>query len=107
MDPGHRLLGPCPLCGRPLLDGPSVDLHHWRPKSEGGRVAEPLHRICHQKIHTVFSERELAEVYFHPEVLRRDPEIQKFINWVRRMPSEYIGKNHPLRARATRRRRIL
>ena len=30
-------LGPCPVCGRPLIEGPSVDRHHLVPRSQGGR----------------------------------------------------------------------
>lgn len=90
-------LGPCPICGRPMLEGASVDRHHWTPKSHGGTFTEPLHRICHHKLHTLFSERELASLYSSPETLRSHPQVRKFIAWVRRMHPEYIGTNHPPR----------
>lgn len=38
-------LGPCPLCGRPMIAGPSVDRHHWVPKSEGGRAHPEVRRF--------------------------------------------------------------
>ena len=41
----------CPLCGRVLEPGASVDEHHLVPKSKGGKVKSLIHRICHRKIH--------------------------------------------------------
>ena len=83
-------LGPCPLCGRPMVDGPSVDRHHWVPKSEGGGEAAPLHRVCHRMLHRVLSETEMANAFNTPEALRAHPEISRFIRWVRRKPPEYV-----------------
>jgi 5-methylcytosine-specific restriction endonuclease McrA len=37
---------PCPLCGRPLVADPSVDLHHLVPRTYKGRDTVPMHRIC-------------------------------------------------------------
>ena len=50
----------CPLCGRMLEPGPSVDDHHLVPRSQGGKTKTTIHRICHRKIHATLSERELA-----------------------------------------------
>ncbi len=83
-------LGPCPICGRDMIDGPSVDRHHWVPRTEGGREMEPLHLVCHRMIHRLFSEKELASGYSDPAVLRDHPEIQRFVAWVRRQPPEYV-----------------
>ena len=85
-----RVLGPCPLCGRDMLDGPSVDRHHWVPRSEGGRLAEPMHTVCHRKLHAVFTERELAVVYNTAEAVRRHPDIRAFVAWVSRKPPEFV-----------------
>ena len=52
-------LGPCQICGREMLPGESVDRHLWQPKSRGGKQAEYLHRICHRKLHSLFTEKEL------------------------------------------------
>ncbi len=73
-----------------MIDGPSVDRHHWIPRSEGGGGAVPLHRVCHRMIHRVFSETELSAVYQTPEALRGHPEIARFIAWVRRKPPSYV-----------------
>jgi hypothetical protein len=75
-------LGPCPLCGRPMLKGASVDRHRWQPKSRGGRQAEYLHRICHRKLHSLYTSKELATEVNTPEKARHHPEMQVFIRWV-------------------------
>jgi len=74
-------LGPCEICGRPMHAGPSVDRHHWVPRTHGGRVASTVHLVCHRMIHRVFSDRDLASAY-------RD--MARFIAWVRRKPHDYV-----------------
>ena len=83
-------LGPCPICGRPMIDGPSVDRHHWVPKSKGGRDVAVLHTVCHRKIHSVLSETELARNYATADALKAHPDIAAFIAWVRKKPPEFL-----------------
>lgn len=83
-------LGPCPLCGREMIAGPSVDEHHWVPRSKGGRQSSHLHKVCHRALHARFSERELAGAFSTPEAVRADPEMARFIRWVRGRPPEYL-----------------
>ncbi len=85
---------PCPLCGRPLIPGRSINLHHLVPRTFGGKQSYPIHKICHSKIHSVFSERELLKVYHTWESLRSHPEIAKFVRWVARKDPEYNKSNH-------------
>ena len=73
-----------------MIEGPSVDRHHWVPKSKGGREIDSLHVVCHRMIHRVFDERELATAYADPEAVRAHPEIARFIAWVRKQPPEYV-----------------
>lgn len=73
-----------------MIDGPSVDRHHWVPKSEGGRATDFTHVVCHRMIHRVFDERELATTYADPEAVRAHPEIERFVKWVRRKPADYV-----------------
>ncbi len=89
----NQSLGPCPVCGRELVAGMSVDRHHWLPKSRGGKEAAPLHLICHRKIHSLFSRKELAGEYGTPEAVRCHPEMHKFIKWVRRQPLEMVDRH--------------
>jgi RNA-directed DNA polymerase len=41
----------CAACGKSLLDGEQIDLHHVIPKSKGGNNSYknlvPLHKTCH------------------------------------------------------------
>lgn len=83
----------CPLCGRPLVPGPSVDEHHLVPKSRRGRDKFLVHRVCHTKIHATLSEKELADHYNTWEALRAQPEIAAFIAWVRKKPPEFMARN--------------
>jgi hypothetical protein len=92
-------LGPCPLCGRAMVDGPSVDRHHLVPKSEGGRRTVVMHRICHRKIHSVLEERDLATTYPDPEALRAHPEIARFVRWLARKPPEFYKRTETAKAR--------
>lgn len=84
---------PCPICSRPLGDV-MVDRHHLVPKSRKGREQFPIHRICHRKIHSLFTEKELERTYNTWEALRAHPEIQKFIEWVgKKDPGYYSGSS--------------
>ncbi|MCW2275211.1 hypothetical protein GJ654_14400 [Rhodoblastus acidophilus] len=51
----------CALCGRRL--GARLEAQHLMPKTFGGRETVALHPICHRKIHTSLSERELRDRY--------------------------------------------
>ena len=53
----------CPLCGRLLTPGDSVDEHHLTPRSQGGREKQLIHKVCHQKIHQTLKPRELARQF--------------------------------------------
>ncbi|AOY92928.1 HNH endonuclease [Cupriavidus sp. USMAA2-4] len=89
----------CPLCGRLLVPGPSTDLHHPVPRSQGGREVVEMHRVCHQKIHSVFSEAELAATYHDWRRLRSHPAIADFIRWIARKPPEFYDRSRTTLAR--------
>lgn len=75
----------CPLCSR-LLGTVQVDRHHLIPKTFKGKDQFLVHKICHRKIHSVFTERELLQHFHTWEALRSAPEIAAFIAWVARKP---------------------
>lgn len=95
-------LGPCPLCGRPLLDGPSINKHHVVPKTFGGRETHWVHVVCHTKIHSVFTERELLHTFNTFEALLEHPDIQAFVKWVQKKPPEFRDRNAPTRRKQRR-----
>ena len=86
-----------------MVSGPSVNLHHLIPRTYKGTDTVALHRICHSKIHSVLSEKELRDHYHTIDRLRSHPEIARFIRWVARKPPPsrlcftHIS-NHPLKS---------
>lgn len=89
----------CPLCGREMIEGPSLNEHHLIPKSFGGTDRHVMHKVCHAKIHSVFSEAELAFIYKSFERIREHPEMKKFIKWVRKQSPESIARHRGPRHR--------
>ena len=91
-----RFIGDCPICGRPLLKGPSIDKHHFLPKSEGGGPDDALwvHRICHKQIHALYTAKELARdpELQRPSALAARPEFEGFIDWIRKQPPEFNAR---------------
>jgi hypothetical protein len=73
----------CPLCNRQLAD--PISRHHLIPLSQGGAGENVLllHKICHNKVHSVFNEKELARTYSNIEKILENEDIQKFVNWVK------------------------
>lgn len=83
-------LGLCPICDRPMPNDSAIcDKHHFLPKCRGGKETEYVHRICHRKIHSLFTEKELEQDYHNPELVRSHPDMIKFIAWVQKKPPEY------------------
>ena len=72
----------CALCGRDLAE--PCNRHHLIPLSKGGRNTPTilLHKICHDKIHAVFTEMELKRFYHTMERIQQHEEMAKFIKWI-------------------------
>ncbi|MEZ5303589.1 MAG: hypothetical protein R3F11_23545 [Verrucomicrobiales bacterium] len=86
----------CPLCDREIP--PELESrHHLVPKLKGGAKGETaiLHKCCHSKIHSLFTEAELARDYPTIEALRAHPEIAKFTDWLQGKPPSYSPRNPP------------
>ena len=98
------MLEKCPICKRELGEV-LIQEHHLIPKTFGGREKIALHKMCHQKIHATFSERELLNYYNTPERIREHSEIQKFIKWIHKKPLGYYDKNDETQNRKRKRRR--
>jgi hypothetical protein len=94
-------LGCCPLCDRPMIAGSSINKHHLVPKTFSGRETIWLHRVCHNKIHSVFTERELLKTYHTVAQLRAHPEIDRFVSWLKNKDPEF--KTSSARPRSRRR----
>jgi hypothetical protein len=81
----------CPLCDRPI-PAAQRDAHHLVPKSRGGVHTVWLHRICHRQVHALFTETELARQLHRAEALRAHPDMQRFLEWVRRKPNDFFER---------------
>lgn len=84
----------CPICNR-ILGKKNISKHHLIPKSKGGKYSETIsiHNICHQKIHSIFTEKELKTAYYTVEKLVKHEEIKRFIKWVSKKDPSYYTAN--------------
>lgn len=94
----------CPICQRIMIEGQSLDKHHFVPKLKGGKKTTLLHVICHRKLHSIFSESEMAKYYNTPERCIEHLEVKKFIKWVKNKDPEYI-ESHKEHSNKKRKRR--
>lgn len=86
----------CALCGREVA---GVTKHHLIPKSEGGKATIELCSACHKTLHSFFENRTLAKELHTIEALRQEPDIARYLKWVRKQPDKRI------RVRASRSKR--
>ena len=83
----------CPLCGRVLVRGASLNEHHLVPRMYGGIEKYFMHRVCHSKIHSVLSESELAFELNTFAKLRAHPDLARFIKWIRKRDPSFNTKH--------------
>lgn len=91
----------CVLCGRPIPLHAKSSLHHLTPKLKGGaRLGTVrLHQICHSAIHARYTEAEIARHLADPAALRADPELARFVAWVRTKPDDFHAPTRRARGR--------
>ncbi|ACM38195.1 MULTISPECIES: HNH endonuclease [Rhizobium/Agrobacterium group] len=75
----------CPMCER-VIPEDQRDEHHLVPKSKGGKNTVCLHRICHEQIHSIFTDAQLAKKFSTIEAILEHPAVQTFVTWVRNKP---------------------
>lgn len=92
----------CCICSRPLGER-LVEEHHLIPRTFKGRIQVPIHKMCHQKVHATFSERELANYYHTTPRLLEHEQIQKYVQWVQNKPLDFYDKNNDTKERKRRR----
>jgi len=85
----------CPLCKREL--GNHWNKHHVKPKTFGGKDTIDIHAICHNKIHSVFTERELTQITFD-QVLGNE-HIIKFIKWISKKDIDFYQRTKQTKTR--------
>lgn len=96
--PATPLPVPCSLCGRPC-ERARLTKHHCLPKQKGGTQedVELLCGQCHGMVHCTYTNGTLASRYPTIDQLRRAPELQPFLRWVRKQPSSRRLQNRPRR----------
>lgn len=101
------MIGRCQLCERET----SLTRHHlvpqcrhankWNKKHfDRRRVKTDLLLLCagcHKQLHALFSEKELERRLHDLPSLRAEPEVQRFVEWLRTKPPGF--RPHVNRAR--------
>lgn len=82
----------CPICDRGIPDGKGSS-HHLIPKMFKGTDTVDLHKVCHNQIHALFTERELYNYYHTIERLKSDEDMKNFITWIKRKPNDFYVKS--------------
>lgn len=87
-----KIKGSCPICGRDLIAGNSINDHHFIPKSKGGKNHDKitLHKVCHDFLHRRFTEKELSKEYNSPDKCLTDEAVQKFVKWLKKKDPEFV-----------------
>jgi hypothetical protein len=96
----------CQICGREL-GTENIDMHHLMPKTFKGKSDAtnliPLHKICHRKLHSVISEKEMEKYYHTIEKLLEHSDIQAFVKWVAKKPIDYYSGSDETKGRRDKR----
>ena len=93
----------CELCRRQA----PLTRHHLIPKALHGkryvckrfareaRITATLWvcRPCHNQIHRLFSEKELALIYNSREALLADSRLRTFVEWLAEKPAGFVPKH--------------
>lgn len=105
------MVGPCQLCGRTT----ALTRHHLVPqcrhnkkrtRREFSRAAVTrellvgLCSACHQQVHALLTEKELARDYPSLERLREHPGVRRFVAWIRDKPADFRPQVNASRAKA-------
>src|SRR5215203_1048303 len=77
----------CSLCGR-QVPAELITQHHLVPRERGGQPEHrvPMCRPCYKQVHALFENKALEREYSDLAKLRRAPELQKFVRWIRKQP---------------------
>ena len=56
------------------------------------KETEWVHQVCHRKIHSVFTESELAKEYNNADIVKYHPEMIKFVKWVSKKEPDFYDR---------------
>ena len=90
----YEFKGKCIICNRDMYDdGFSIDQHHFLPKSRGGIEKLFIHRCCHQKIHSLWTVKELEKEFSNPDVIKNHEDMQSFLIWIQKKDCLFYQKS--------------
>ena len=88
MPEANPILTNCPICKREVPEG-CWEHHHLIPKSKKGKETIAVCINCGDQIHKLLSLNDLKTTYNTPEVICSHPDIQKWIAWVSKKPTDF------------------
>lgn len=83
-----ELIHVCELCNRTVS---IITKHHLIPLQKGGKKCPTLSLCptCHEQIHALFTNRELATYYHTLDALKRDIKIIRYLKFIENYPGDY------------------
>ena len=75
----------CSVCKRVTPDQ-YLEEHHLRPKCKKGKDTICVCIDCGNQVHKLFTIPELFHIFNTLEALLSNPDIKKWINWVKNKP---------------------
>lgn len=88
----------CCICKRKIPESVRT-MHHLYPKEvkqrkkirskEERNRTIPLHTVCHRKLHSVLTNRELFKSYNTEEAIANHPDMVSFRSWVEKKPLDF------------------
>ena len=81
----------CELCDRQME---ALTAHHLIPKQNTKRKNEDpsptidICSACHRQIHSLFDNKYLAQELNTLEKLQNDPDLQKFLSWIKKQKTD-------------------
>ena len=81
----------CELCEREDVD---TTVHHLLPKEMGGTFGPTANLCipCHKQIHALYTNEEIAARLTTIHKLKEDPQLSRFLKWIRKQPSTKLMK---------------
>ena len=87
----------CSLCGRQPV---TTTEHHLTPKELGGTFL-PTARLCipcHKQIHALYTNEDLVRLGLTTIAsLQKDPQLSKYIRWIRKQPPGSVPRTRKSR----------
>lgn len=91
MGKAKKQVGTCALC---LREDVETTVHHLIPREMGGALLETANLCipCHKQIHALYTNEELALRLHTIPLLADDPQIKKYLVWIKKQPSSKLLK---------------